>query len=53
MRRSRATELASVPIKVTVYARRPVERHNHRFGRRRYRAQQADMLLYWPRSSST
>lgn len=52
MRKSQATELASVPIKVTVFARRPLDRHSHRFGRRRHRAHQADVLLYWPRSSN-
>jgi hypothetical protein len=51
MRKSQAMELTSVPIKVSVYARRPVERHGYRLGRRRYRAQHADVLLLWPRSS--
>jgi hypothetical protein len=52
MRRTQATEYASVPIKVSVYARKHVDRHSHRFVRRRNRAQHADVLLFWPRSSN-
>ena len=52
MRKIQASEFASVPIKVSVYARRPVDRHSYRFGRRRHKAHHADVLLYWPRSSN-
>jgi hypothetical protein len=51
MRKTQATEFASVPIKVSVYARKHVDRHSHRFAWRRHRAHHADMLLYWPRST--
>jgi len=33
MRKSQAMELASVPSRVSVYTRRPADRHAHRFGR--------------------
>jgi hypothetical protein len=48
MRKSQALELATVPIRVSVYTRRQTMRHPRWLASRRPRSYHSDVLLYWP-----
>jgi hypothetical protein len=48
VRKSHASEISTVPIKVSMYTRRQTGRHFKWFAGRKPRSYHSDVLLFWP-----